>query len=227
MGIIGVQARSVRIKRGEWCQWKRPRRARYKLNVDGSARNDYITCGGVIRDEMGNAIVLFSYYYGEGTIMEAEYMALIDGLELCTSMGLSELDVESDSQVLVMAICIQDNSSWKHIHVLRRCLAIWRDYFKTKHIFRLANIVADGCTNWVHTRKTRKECYSETDLRSPFGKRLIRIELEFLLTDHDLFGSLQFFSLFCLFGMYLCIIRRGTLFLVSVRKVVNEALAFH
>lgn len=56
--------------------------------------------------------------------MEAEYMALIDGLELCTSMGLSELDVESDSQVLVMAIGIKDTSSWKHIHVLRRCLAI-------------------------------------------------------------------------------------------------------
>lgn len=49
-----------------------PHSRRYKLNVDGSARDGDITGGGVIRDADGNMVAGFSYFYGQGTIMRAE-----------------------------------------------------------------------------------------------------------------------------------------------------------
>lgn len=73
------------------CQWTRPTQGRHKLNIDGSPRNGIITGGGAARDGMGRLIALFSNYYGPGTIRKAEFMALLDGLELCTVLGVSEI----------------------------------------------------------------------------------------------------------------------------------------
>lgn len=52
LGIMEVQAKS--IKRGVWCKWTRPSNGRYKLNIDGSARNGITTSGGVVRDDRGD-----------------------------------------------------------------------------------------------------------------------------------------------------------------------------
>lgn len=101
--IMRVQTNGVKLKRGVWCQWTRPRYGRYKLNINGSSRNGIITSGGVLRDDVGRLIALFSNYYGLGTITKVEFMALLDGLQLCTVLGVSELEIESDSQNVVQA----------------------------------------------------------------------------------------------------------------------------
>lgn len=49
--------------------------------------------GGVIRDAMGRFVAIFSLYYGQGTIMMAEFLALRYGLELCKSVGITQLEV--------------------------------------------------------------------------------------------------------------------------------------
>lgn len=67
---------------------------RYKLNIDGSARNGIITSGGVVRDYMGRMVALFSIYYGSGTITEAEFRALLHGLDLCSMVGVNEVNIE-------------------------------------------------------------------------------------------------------------------------------------
>lgn len=105
LGIIGLQHKEVRLKKGTWCRWVRPSRGRYKLNVDGSARNGEITGGEVIRDEHGNLVASFSHYYGQGTIMRVEFTALLDGLSLCNAMELWELDMECRSKVVVTQPC--------------------------------------------------------------------------------------------------------------------------
>lgn len=73
---------------GTWCRWLRAIRGRLKLNIDGSTRIGDITGGSVIRDEIGNLVASFSYYYGQGTIMLAEFKALHDGLSLCNAMEI-------------------------------------------------------------------------------------------------------------------------------------------
>lgn len=122
--IMRVQTNGVKLKHGVWCQWTRPRHGRYKLNINGSSRNGIITSGGVLRD-VGMFIVLFSNYYGLGTITKAEFMALQDDLELCTILGVSELEIESDSQIVVQAVSNRHILSWKYTYVLRRCLDIY------------------------------------------------------------------------------------------------------
>lgn len=75
MGIIGLQPKLIREKRGTWCRWERPLLS-CKLNIDGSARGDDITGGGVLRNTMGRVIASFSHYFGQGTITMAEFLAL-------------------------------------------------------------------------------------------------------------------------------------------------------
>lgn len=155
-----------------WCRWMRPIRGRYKLNVDGSARNGDITGGGIIRDEFGNMMAGFSYFYGRGTIMRAEYLALLDGLSMCNNMEIWELDIESDSKVVVTTILDKDTTSWAYIHILRRCCTRWRDSFQIRHIFREANRLADRCADLAHVHKTHVEYYTERDLPKPIHRAL-------------------------------------------------------
>lgn len=201
LGIIGVQAKCVRLKCGKWCQCGN--------GLDVLATSLILTTQramGISRVEelfvtSRAKLQLFSlYYYGEGTIMEAEYMALLDGLELCTAMGFQDLDITNDSQVVVTAVRNKETTSWRFIQVSRRCLTIWRDSFDIRHIFRQANLVTDRCVDRAHTHKTRRDYFSKADLPPLFGKRFAWIELESLLIVHDLYGCLFFFALPCLFG---------------------------
>lgn len=104
MGVLGIQNKSIQLKRGRWCQWTRPRSRRYKLNVDGSARNRIIMGGGVVRDDLGRTIAVFLHFYGTGTITTVEIKALSDGINLCSSLGITDLDIERDSRLVVLAV---------------------------------------------------------------------------------------------------------------------------
>lgn len=172
LGILGIQAKQRRIKRGTWCCWSRPSRGRHKLNVDGSARNGEITGGGIVRDDCGNLVASFSYYYGQGTIMKAEYLALLDGLSLCTALEIWDLDVECDSKVVVTAIRDNDTTSWAYTQILRPCIASWRDSFEIRHIFREANRAADRFADLAHLHKTRIEYFTEQQLPASVRKAI-------------------------------------------------------
>lgn len=47
---------------------------------------------------------IFSRFYGQGTNILAEFLALRDGLEMCMALGVDHLEVESDSSIVVQAI---------------------------------------------------------------------------------------------------------------------------
>lgn len=93
----------------------------------------------------------------------AEFLALKDGLELCMAMGISELEVESDSLLVVQAVSKKHSDGWKFIYVLRECLLLWKDTYNIQHTYRQANGVADRCADWAHVHKTKRECYAVTE----------------------------------------------------------------
>lgn len=60
--------------------------------------------GGIIRHDKGELIAVFSVFYGAGTNNIAEFLALKDGLDLCTTMAFQDIMVECDLQIFVNAI---------------------------------------------------------------------------------------------------------------------------
>lgn len=54
-------SRRPKIKCGVWCRWNKS--GAYKLNFDGSAKDNLAAGGGFIRDVKGNYVAAFSAFY--------------------------------------------------------------------------------------------------------------------------------------------------------------------
>lgn len=85
LGILGIPTRRPEIKREVWCQWSKPRG--YKLNFDGSAKENDSSGGRIIKDANG-----------------AEFRALRDSLALCHALGILEFEVEGGSMIVINAM---------------------------------------------------------------------------------------------------------------------------
>lgn len=91
----------------------KPRNGLYKLNVNGSARREETSGGGIINNHKGDLVAAFSSFYGHGTNNNAEFNALHDGLRL------SRVIIESDSTVVVYAIQKENVDHWKLTYIIR------------------------------------------------------------------------------------------------------------
>ncbi|MQL94060.1 hypothetical protein Taro_026721 [Colocasia esculenta] len=128
-------------------RWYLPRPGRLKLNVDGAFKStSFIAAGGgILRDHMGNIIFAFSaIYQGVCSSLEAEALALRNGIILCYEKGISYFLIESDSLVLVQMMKGNYSIPW-HLSIitqdiLYRCQHI---HVSLSHIYREANQVAD------------------------------------------------------------------------------------
>lgn len=73
------------------------------LNIDGASRGNPgpSAIGVVIRDENRKVIARISRRIGEATNNQAEYTALIEGLKKALELGAREVEIFSDSELLV------------------------------------------------------------------------------------------------------------------------------
>ena len=71
------------------------------LFVDGGARGNPGPAGAGVVLEVGEKVVRLGEYLGEATNNVAEYKALLLGLKAAADMGLSELEIRSDSELMV------------------------------------------------------------------------------------------------------------------------------
>jgi len=73
------------------------------LNIDGASRGNPgpSAIGVVIRDENRRVIARISRRIGEATNNQAEYTALIEGLKKALELGAREVEIFSDSELLV------------------------------------------------------------------------------------------------------------------------------
>lgn len=72
-----------------------------------------------------------------------KFYALYDGLELCQALGISQLEVESDSPVVVHTLTRHETNNWRMFYAFHECSQLWLDFNKIKHIFQQANTVVD------------------------------------------------------------------------------------
>jgi len=121
-----------------------------KLHTDGGARGNPGPAGIGVVLEFSDNKKLFKKYIGEGTNNQAEYQALILGLEEAKKVGAEEVDCYLDSELVVKQL----NREYKVKNeglapLFIKVYNLTQQFKKVKfiHVFREDNIEADKLVN--------------------------------------------------------------------------------
>jgi ribonuclease HI len=122
------------------------------INVDGASRGNPgpAAIGVTLRDEEARLIASISEIIGRTTNNQAEYMALIAGLRKASSLGIREVEVRSDSELIVkqiLGIYRVKNKDLKVLHDEALKLVGSMGSFIIKSILREENKEADKLAN--------------------------------------------------------------------------------
>ncbi|KAF5204671.1 hypothetical protein FRX31_005740 [Thalictrum thalictroides] len=142
--VCGIPIKDPPLKAPIIVFWKRPNADSVALNIDGASQEGFAAGGSLIRNHLGQHIVNFFSFYGEGTNNMAETRALYDGLQLCEDLCIDEVEIQTDSLLVVqwfmqiIEIPWSLKNWWKKIRLKKRLMNI-----KIFHVYREGNKVAD------------------------------------------------------------------------------------
>lgn len=125
---------------------------RTRLFTDGAARGNPgpAGAGAVIISPEGHVVAKVGKYLGETTNNVAEYTGLILGLKRAKAMGLRELEVLADSELLVKQLSGEYAVKAEHLaplHAEAKALLSAFDQIDVRHIPREENTAADEMSN--------------------------------------------------------------------------------
>jgi ribonuclease HI len=122
------------------------------IHTDGVSRGNpgRAAIGAVIRDERGGLVASISQSIGKATNNQAEYRAIIDALEEALSLDADEVELNSDSELVVKQVKEQYRVRKKTLRPLYqrvKQLQISLKGFRIKHVPRQQNREADKVAN--------------------------------------------------------------------------------
>jgi ribonuclease HI len=125
---------------------------RTRLFTDGAARGNPgpAGAGAVIVSPEGHVVAKIGKFLGDNTNNYAEYMGLILGLKRARAMGIKELDVYSDSELLVRQLNGEYQvkaDNLRPLHEEARALLGGFSEIKVNHVPREQNEAADEMSN--------------------------------------------------------------------------------
>jgi ribonuclease HI len=125
---------------------------RTRLYTDGAARGNPgpAGAGAVILNPEGHIVAKLGKFLGEATNNVAEYMGLILGLKRAKAMGIRELEVFADSELLVKQLSGDYAVKAEHLaplHAEAKGLLGGFDWIQVRHIPREENAQADLMSN--------------------------------------------------------------------------------
>ena len=128
------------------------RAKRTRLYTDGAARGNPgpAGAGAVIISPDGHIVARIGKFLGDSTNNVAEYMGLILGLKRAKAMGIKELDVFSDSELLVRQLAGDYAVKAEHLKPLHEEAKALLGAFSAigvRHIPREENAQADAMSN--------------------------------------------------------------------------------
>ncbi|KAL6199584.1 hypothetical protein ACLB2K_029368 [Fragaria x ananassa] len=128
--------------------WIRPPLNCLKLNIDGTriTSSGKIRAGGVLRDHSVNLIFGYQINLRIGEILDAEAWSLLFGLKLVAKYHCYDLEVKSDSAVLVQ-LMQKDSVAFLPLgSLLVACSSLMSKMqnVKLSHIFRECNMTVDS-----------------------------------------------------------------------------------
>ncbi len=125
---------------------------RVVINVDGAARGNPgpAAIGAAIRDEEGRLIASISQRIGTTTNNQAEYRAVIAALGKAISLGAKQVDIKSDSELVVKQINGEyriKKAALKPLYQQVKQRQVSLEGFTIVHIPREQNFEADSLAN--------------------------------------------------------------------------------
>ena len=122
------------------------------INTDGTAEPNPgpAAIGATIKDEQGKIIATISQSIGRATNNQAEYRAVIAALEYAIRLGANQIDMRSDSELVVRQIKGQYRVKKAHLKPLYqqvKQLISQLEGFTITHIPREQNTEADRLAN--------------------------------------------------------------------------------
>lgn len=117
------------------------------IHVDGASKGNpgAAAIGATIKDEQGRLIACISQRIGHATNNQAEYRAVIAALEKVIRLGADDIELYSDSELVVKQIRGEyrvKKATLKPLHQQARQLQGRLDRFVIKHIPRQQNTEA-------------------------------------------------------------------------------------
>ena len=150
------------------------------LYVDGACSGNPGPCGSaaIVKDEEGTTLLEKARAFGPGTSNEAEYQALILGLQTAAELRPDRLTIRSDSELLVRQVAGQYRVKAHHLKPLHtramRLLAPFKAV-EIEHIRRQDNADADKLSR-IAVEKARK-----VDATIPPAARKVPVQKTFRL----------------------------------------------
>jgi ribonuclease HI len=125
---------------------------RTRLFTDGAARGNPgpAGAGAVILSPEGHIVAKIGKFLGDSTNNVAEYWGLILGLKRAKAMGIKELEVYSDSELLVKQLAGEYAVKADHLRPLHdeaKTLLQGFSFIQVRHIPREENTAADAMSN--------------------------------------------------------------------------------
>ncbi|MFA6981523.1 MAG: ribonuclease HI family protein [Patescibacteria group bacterium] len=127
---------------------------KYALFTDGGARGNPgpAAAGVVLKDAKGNIVTELGMYLGTCTNNEAEYRALVYGLETAKRHGVSDISCFLDSELVVRQLNGQykvKDANLRGFYTKVKELGLGFSSISYTHIFRSKNREADTVVNQV------------------------------------------------------------------------------
>ncbi|PKU60176.1 uncharacterized protein LOC110095807 [Dendrobium catenatum] len=133
------------IKTEKLVYWKRPVYGCFKLNMDGSYNNSTAGCGCIIRDYNGMVVAAYAGPSSGTNAVQAETDSLLYGIQLRSSLGITNIWVEVDALLLLHYIngnSISNPTIFYKVRDIKHCFSPIN--YSLSHILREGNAVADG-----------------------------------------------------------------------------------
>ncbi|WP_427339573.1 ribonuclease HI family protein [Caloranaerobacter sp. DY30410] len=129
------------------------------IHTDGGSRGNpgLAGIGVVIYDESNNVVLELSQYVGVQTNNVAEYKALVRALELSYEMGIKDIELYMDSELVVKQIKGEykvKNERMKPFYEMANSLISQFDSFSIYHVRREKNKRADELANLAMDTKS-------------------------------------------------------------------------
>ncbi|MCH79341.1 ribonuclease H protein, partial [Trifolium medium] len=127
--------------------WKQPQEGWFKLNCDGAHKSSIHLsgCGGLLRNNNGICVSSFARKIGSCDALQAEVWGMYIEMDLARRRGITHIQVESDSKVLVDMVTGNCKVNGRIPTLIKRVRALknldW--HIQINHIWREGNRPAD------------------------------------------------------------------------------------